>query len=43
MHRPIAGITTQCHGWFASLVSFGRTSQPQVSVMIAAISFSWHQ
>ena len=39
MQRPMAGITTQCHGWLASFVSFGRTSTPQVSVQIAAISF----
>ena len=25
MHSPMAGITTQCQGWFASVVSFGRT------------------
>src|SRR5665213_4256517 len=37
MVRPLIGITTQCQGWKASLVSFGRTSQPQVSVQIAAI------
>ena len=43
MHSPIAGITTQCHGWFASVVSFGRTSTPQVSEQIAAICLSWHQ
>ena len=42
MHSPIAGITTQCQGWFASVVSFGRTSTPQVSVQIAAIcSDTW--
>ena len=35
---PIAGMTTQCHGWFAASVSFGRTSQPQASVQIAATS-----
>ncbi len=39
----MAGITTQCHGWFASVVSFGRTSQPQVSMQSAPICFSWHQ
>ena len=43
MHSPMAGITTQCQGWFASVVSFGRTSTPQVSVQIAAICLSWHQ
>jgi len=36
-------ITTQCQGWLASLVSFGRTSTPQVSVQMAAISLLWHQ
>ena len=42
MQRPIAGITTQCQGWLASFVSFGRTSQPQVSVISAAIcSDTW--
>ena len=32
-----------CQGWLASLVSFGRTSTPQVSLQIAAISFSCDQ
>ena len=41
--RPMAGMTTQCQGCLASVVSFGRTSTPQVSEQIAAISFSWHQ
>ena len=40
MGKPIIGITTQCQGWLASVVSLGRTSQPQVSQQIAAISFS---
>ena len=31
----------QCQGWNASVLSFGRTSQPQVSKQIAAISFLW--
>ena len=41
MVMPIIGITTQCQGWLASSHSFGRTSQPQVSVQIAAISLPW--
>ena len=40
MVMPIMGITTQCHGCWASSVSLGRTSQPQVSQQIAAISLS---
>ena len=31
MLMPIMGMTTQCQGWLAMLVSFGRTSHPQVS------------
>ncbi len=38
MLMPIMGITTQCQGWLATLDSFGRTSQPQVSAQIAAMS-----
>jgi hypothetical protein len=37
---PMAGMTTQCQGRFASFVSLGRTSQPQVSEQMAAMSFS---
>jgi hypothetical protein len=40
MVSPIAGMTTQCQGWLTSLDSLGRTSMPQVSEQIAAISFS---
>jgi len=32
------GITIQCQGWLATSDSFGRTSQPQVSAQIAAMS-----
>ena len=35
---PIMGMTTQCQGCDAAFVSLGRTSQPQVSAQIAAIS-----
>src|SRR3972149_3391333 len=38
---PIIGITIQCQGWKASVLSFGRTSQPQVSQQIAAICLRW--
>ena len=36
----MAGMVAQCSGWLSSSVSFGRTSMPQVSVQMVAISFS---
>ena len=41
MVMPTMGMMIQCQGWNASVLSFGRTSQPQVSKQIAAISFLW--
>src|SRR5437660_11783205 len=36
---PMIGIVIQCHGWLMpGSVSFGRTSQPQVSLASAASS-----
>ena len=34
---PTIGMMIQCQGWNATVLSFGRTSQPQVSKQIAAI------
>src|SRR5262245_21650819 len=43
LQRHIDQITTHGHGWLASVLSFGRTSTPQVSEQIAATCLSWHQ
>ena len=40
---PYLALIPAIDPWLASVVSFGRTSTPQVSEQIAAISFSWHQ
>ena len=37
MVMPMIGMVIQCHGWLMpGSVSFGRTSQPQVSLASAA-------
>src|SRR5439155_8583742 len=42
MVMPMIGIVIQCHGWLMpGSVSFGRTSQPQVSEASAASSVSF--
>src|SRR6478609_1541781 len=38
MSRPMFGMATWCRGWKAFGNSLGRTSNPQVSVAMAAIS-----
>src|ERR1700682_1138102 len=39
MVMPMIGMVIQCHGWLMpGSVSFGRTSQPQVSLASAASS-----
>jgi hypothetical protein len=41
MNSPMCGMATWCSGWKALSNSFGRTSNPQVSVAIAANSVRW--
>ena len=44
MVMPMIGIVIQCQGWLMpSSVSFGRTSQPQVSLASAASSVRCHE
>jgi len=42
-NRPMCGMQTWCSGWNASSNSFGRTSNPHVSVAIPAISVPYSQ
>ena len=44
MVMPMIGMVIQCQGWLMpGSVSFGRTSQPQVSVASAASWVRWIQ